>query len=142
MIADNILVFVPPAVLFAVAAGTYYDMAAGRLLVGAGKAVMIGIVAVYLNDCSNQVHSGTEDAYNKPHRPVPAGLATENGLARRYWCAMVLCTLIDCIFGVWLWALLLEISIFVPYRWGTPRSYLWWKPAYNFAGTFLLPATG
>jgi 4-hydroxybenzoate polyprenyltransferase len=142
MIADNILVSVLPTVLFAVAAGTHRDVATGRLLAGVGKAIVIGVIAVYLNDCSNQVRSGTEDAYNKPHRPIPAGLATADGLARRYWGAMVVYILIGWIFGVWLWALLWEIAVFVPYRWGSPRSYLWWKPAFNFSGAFIPPATG
>ncbi|MFE6163246.1 UbiA family prenyltransferase [Streptomyces sp. NPDC056486] len=142
MIADNLLVSVLPTVLFAVAAGTRYGLPAEVRLVGVSQAVALGLLAVYINDCSNQVHSGTEDAYNKPYRPIPAGLATAHGLARRYWLITTVYLLAGWVFGVWQWTLLWAVAVFLYYRWGSPRHYIWYKPAFNTSGALFPPASG
>ncbi|MFE9768153.1 UbiA family prenyltransferase [Streptomyces sp. NPDC005808] len=142
MIADNLMVSVLPTVLFAVAAGTRYDLPAGERLAGVGKALVLALLLVYINDCSNQVHSGAEDAYNKPYRPIPAGLATADDLVRRYWVVTALSILMAWACGVWQWALIFVAAVFLTYRWGSPRYYLWWKPAFNVSGAFAPPAVG
>jgi 4-hydroxybenzoate polyprenyltransferase len=142
MIADNLMVALFPTVLGAVAAGVRYQRPAEARLVGVGEAVVLALLAVYVNDASNQVDSGAEDAVNKPYRPIPAGLATPVGLARRYWAVMVIYALIGWVLGVWPWVLLWEATVFLAYRWGSPRHYLYWKPAFNFSGASLPIVSG
>jgi 4-hydroxybenzoate polyprenyltransferase len=142
MIADNLLVALFPTVLGVVAAGARYHRPAEARLVGVGEAVVVGLLAVYMNDASNQAGSGAEDALNKPYRPIPAGLATPAGLARRYWAATVVYLLTGWILGTWLWVLLWAATVFLTYRWGSPRQYLYWKVAFNLAGSLLLTASG
>jgi 4-hydroxybenzoate polyprenyltransferase len=142
MIADNLMVALFPTVLGAVAAGVRYQRPAEARLVGVGEAVILGLLAVYMNDASNQAGSGPEDALNKPYRPIPAGLATPAGLARRYWSALVIFTLIGWVLGAWLWVLLWDATVFLTYRWASPRSYLYWKVAFNLSGALVLTASG
>jgi 4-hydroxybenzoate polyprenyltransferase len=142
MIADNVMVTLLPTVLGAVTAGVRYHRPAETRLVGVGEAVVLGLLAVYIFDTSNQVDAGEEDALNKPYRPIPAGLATSAGLRRRYWWATVVYTLIGWLLGVWLWVLLWEAAVFVVYRWGSPRSYLYWKVVFNLSGALLVTASG
>jgi 4-hydroxybenzoate polyprenyltransferase len=134
MIADNLMVALFPTVLGAVTAGVRYQRPAEARLVGVGEAVVLALLAVYVNDASNQVDSGAEDAVNKPYRPIPAGLATPVGLARRYWTVMVIYALIGWVLGAWPWVLLWEATVFLAYRWGSPRHYLYWKAAFNLSG--------
>ncbi|MGW5334188.1 UbiA family prenyltransferase [Streptomyces bauhiniae] len=142
MIADNLLVSLLPTVLAAVAAGSRHGLPVGERLTGIGKAALLAVLLVYINDCANQVHSGAEDAHNKPYRPIPAGLATASGLARRYTVVAALSLLTGWAFGVWQWVLIFAIAVFLAYRWGSPRHYLWWKPAFNLTGALAPPAAG
>jgi 4-hydroxybenzoate polyprenyltransferase len=142
MIADNVMVSVFPTVLGAVAAGVHYHRSAEARLVGVGEAIVLGLLSVYMNDASNEVGSGAEDALNKPYRPIPAGLATPAGLARRYWSALVIFTLIGWILGAWLWVLLWDATVFLTYRWGSPRYYLYWKVVFNVSGSSMPIAYG
>ncbi|MGW5334186.1 UbiA family prenyltransferase [Streptomyces bauhiniae] len=142
MIADNLMVSVLPTVLFAVAAGSHYGLPAGERLAGVGKALVLALLFGYIADCSNQVHSGAEDAHNKPYRPIPAGVATANSLVRRYWVATAMTILVTWACGVWPWALIWVVTVFLAYRWGSPPYYLWWKPAFNTSGAFVGPVVG
>jgi 4-hydroxybenzoate polyprenyltransferase len=142
MIADNVMVAVAPPILFAVAAGIHYRLPAGALWAGVGKAAVLGLLTIYLIDSSNQVHAGTEDAHNKPYRPIPAGLATSVGLAHRFWFAMPIYLLLGWAFGAWPWVVLWQVALVAAYRWGTARRYLWWKPFFNISGAASTLAVG
>lgn len=142
LLVSDLLVSIPPPVLFAVAAGMHYGLSPGRLLAGIGKATLVGLLALYVSDTANQAHAGAEDAYNKPHRPIPAGLATAESLTRRFWTAMPLYTLAGWAFGALPWVLLWQVAVVLHSRWGSPRFYLYWKPFFNLAGVAVAPATG
>ncbi|OMI84715.1 hypothetical protein BSZ07_36135 [Streptomyces sp. M1013] len=142
MNADNLLVALPPTVLFAAAAATHNDLPTEALLTGVGKAAVVGLLALYVFDCANQIHGGTEDAYNKPYRPIPAGLATASGLTRRLWLVMPIYTILGWVVGALEWVLLWQATVVLHYRWGSARHYLWWKPFLNCAGLIFPLATG
>ncbi|MFG3134059.1 UbiA family prenyltransferase [Streptomyces tendae] len=142
LMASNFLVAVPPTVLFAVAAGAHYSLPFERLLAGIGKATLVGLLALYVSESANQAHAGVEDAYNKPHRPIPAGMATAEGLTRRFWMAMPFYTVAGWAFGTLPWVLMWQVTVVLHYRWGSPRLYLYWKPFYNIAGASAPLATG
>lgn len=142
MIADNLLVASVPPVLFAVAAGAHYNLSAEARLAGIGKAVVLGLLFNYVFDATNQAQDSMEDVYNKPYRPIPAGLATADGLMRRFWLAVPVYTLLGWILGAWLWVLLWQIATFLAYRWGAARYYLWWKSPFNIAGSVTSLAAG
>lgn len=142
MMADNLFLCVFPTSIFAVAAGSYLHLPAVELLVGVGKATILGLLFVYLNESSGQARSAAEDAHNKPYRPVPAGLITGGGLALRFWLAMPVYTLLGWAFGAWPWVLLWQATLVAHPRWASSRHYLWWKPLFNISGAIASFATG
>jgi 4-hydroxybenzoate polyprenyltransferase len=142
LLGNDVGVVFVPTILFAVAAGTHRGLAAGGVLAGVGKAALLSLLFTYVFDCANQAHSGTEDAHNKPYRPIPAGLATEHGLVRRFWLSMPVYTLVGWAFGEWLWVLLWQATVLVQYRWGSSHYYLWWKTPSNIMGTVTTLAAG
>ncbi|MEU1050729.1 UbiA family prenyltransferase [Streptomyces sp. NPDC005897] len=141
LVADNLLVALPPTVLFAAAAATHNDLPTEALMTGVGKAAAVGLLALYVFEYVNQIHGGTEDAYNKPYRPIPAGLTTAAGLTRRLWLVMPIYTLLGWAVGALPWVLLWQATVMLHYRWGA-RYYLWWKPFLNCAGLVFPLATG
>ncbi|MFG3134070.1 hypothetical protein ACGFZU_41065 [Streptomyces tendae] len=58
MVADNLLVALPPTVLFAAAAATHNDLPTEALMTGVGKAAAVGLLALYVFECVNQIHGG------------------------------------------------------------------------------------
>ncbi|QRP42975.1 UbiA family prenyltransferase [Amycolatopsis sp. FDAARGOS 1241] len=142
MIADNLIAGLLPPIVFSLAASVHGGLPAAELLVGVGKAAVLGLLFSYLTDSSNQARSGEEDALNKPYRPIPAGLATAAGLARRFWVAMAICLLLAWVFGVWPWILIWQVVVVLQYRWPSPRHYLWWKPLSNLSYQVVVPAYG
>ncbi|OII63400.1 hypothetical protein BJP40_23880 [Streptomyces sp. CC53] len=72
---------------------------------------MLSFLYTYTFDAGNQAKGGTEDAHNKPWRPVPAGLVTERGLRVRYILANILYAYLGWRFGVLPWVLFWQATM-------------------------------
>lgn len=139
--AHNMMIVGPTSVLFSIAAGVHHDLPVGELLAGLGEATVLGLLSVYLLDSSNQVRSGEEDALNKPNRPIPAGLLTPAGMARRAWTSMAIYILLGWLWGVLPLVLLWSVAVIWNSRFAPPRYYLWWKTPQNIVATFVMCTT-
>ncbi|MBP2478490.1 4-hydroxybenzoate polyprenyltransferase [Crossiella equi] len=72
---------------------------------------VLSFLYTYVFDAGNQARGGLEDSINKPWRPVPAGLVTEQGLRVRYVVGNLLYAFLAWWFNVLEWALLWQVSM-------------------------------
>ncbi|KAL7920361.1 hypothetical protein ACQKWADRAFT_328807 [Trichoderma austrokoningii] len=103
--------------------------------------VMItGILCNYIFDIANQASSPEEDYFNKPHRPIPAGLISIDQAMTRWILAWTLGPLyVYSCFGTWATLHLLHFQAltFACYVW--PRWYPWFMRNYFASfGYFIL----
>ncbi|MDQ7730155.1 UbiA family prenyltransferase [Halomonas sp. SpR8] len=142
MVRDNLPIGIFPVSLFALSSGIGEGLSGADILENASKALVIGFLFAYVYDSWGQIHSLKEDAFNKPYRPIPAGLATPQSLQQRAWIGSVLYIVMVWLLGLWVWALLWPFIIVVQSRWAPERGYLWWKPVSNYICQVLMFATG
>jgi len=127
LLADNVSAALVPGLLCTAAAGVHYRVGgpgmAARLAVSAG----VFLLYSYVFDASNQARNAAEDRVNKPHRPIPSGLATSHGLLRRFWAGMAVYTLVGWFAGILPWVLLWQAVIVGLNLLSKPRHYIFVK---------------
>lgn len=83
MLADNLLASSVPPLMFTLTAALRFNLGAVRSIHALAISVVWSALFLYVFDASNQAVGTTEDAHNKPYRPIPAGLTTVSGMRRR-----------------------------------------------------------
>ncbi|MBT2207720.1 UbiA family prenyltransferase [Actinomadura sp. NEAU-AAG7] len=127
MTIDNLLVNIPPSLIFALGACLRAHLGAVQTAEHAGMIILLQMLFGYVFDASNQSRDTDEDRINKPHRPVPSGLITPAGARRRFWCVMPVYTLVGWAMGVVEWVLLFQAVVTFLNLLCPPRAYLWCK---------------
>ena len=142
MIGNNLAIGLLPTISFAVAAGLRAGLPNTAVLIAAAKAVVIGVLFAYIYDVIGQAHSGEEDSLNKPHRPIPAGLATVDGLMVRSLVVLSIFPILVWLLDVWPMVLFWPLCALAHARWLPPRFYIGWKLISNGAYPVLAIGTG
>jgi hypothetical protein len=131
---DNAAAAFAPGLGFTAAACAHYGVRGAPLAGDLAASVALFALYLYVFDASNQAAAGQEDRVNKPHRPIPTGLATPTGLMRRFWPAMAAYTLLGALTETLAWVLLWQAVVIGLNLLARPRDYLWVKPVAMFAG--------
>ncbi|ASF12196.1 hypothetical protein NBRGN_101_00070 [Nocardia brasiliensis NBRC 14402] len=136
LVIDNAVAAFVPGPLFTAAACAHYMVRDTTLIALIAVSAVVFFLYHYVFDTSNQATAGPEDDANKPYRPIPAGLATPQGLMRRFWVAMALYTALGAVSGILIWVLLWQVTVIGLNLFARPRDYLWTKPIAMCIGTF------
>jgi 4-hydroxybenzoate polyprenyltransferase len=127
LLADNVSAALVPGLLGTAIASIHYRVGgpgmAARLAVSAG----VFLLYSYVFDASNQARQAAEDRANKPHRPIPSGLATSRGLMHRFLAGMAVYTLVGWFAGILPWVLLWQADIVGLNLLSRPRHYIFVK---------------
>lgn len=135
LLADNAIAAFPPGLMFTAAACAHRGITGWALAPPLATSIVLFAFYSYVFDASNQATYAIEDRANKPYRPAPRGLLTPRGLLARFWCAMVLYTLLGWVTGTLIWVLLWQVTVIGLTLVARPRDYLWNKPIGMFTGT-------
>lgn len=130
MLADNVwIVAIPGVVVSITAAHATAGASPVRLAIG----LLWSILLAYAFEAANQAVGADEDALNKPHRPIPIGLATPKGMWLRayisfslYIAAGAFGGVISFVVSILYIALIIWVYLLAPKRW-----YYCWKPVVN-----------
>lgn len=141
LIRDNLTISITTVPLVSLSAGIGAGLNSTEISESVGKAIGIALLIVYIFDCCNQAKSSAEDARNKPYRPIPAGLATPQGIQLRGWIATALYILTVWLFGLSPWVLLWPFITMVQFRL-PERGYIWWKSPTNVVHLVVMPFIG
>ncbi|WP_171076248.1 UbiA family prenyltransferase [Streptomyces sp. YIM 121038] len=127
MAANAPAAFLSP-VLFTAVACVHHHVGGPATALHVAVSTLWFALFLYVFDASNQVRGATEDALNKPYRPIPSGLLTPQALMRRFWCAMLLYALLGLVTATLLWVLLWQAATVVLHFVSAPRIYFAVKP--------------
>ncbi|WP_338767836.1 UbiA family prenyltransferase [Nocardia vulneris] len=126
-----------PGVLFVCTACQYCKLSGVETIEKIAIGVVVFFFYDFIFDAGNQTErrATEEDAINKPHRPIPAGLVTRQRLRQRFWIGMAIYTTLGALLGVLPWILLWQATVLWLY-YSRPRDYIWVKPIAMFSATF------
>jgi 4-hydroxybenzoate polyprenyltransferase len=89
------------------------------------KICVLSVGFQYSLDIVNQRTGVTEDAANKPYRPIPSGLLTIRGADTRWTAAWIIFPLLSYVlsgYNVMLWALVWQVEVGFCYVWPKPNN--------------------
>jgi hypothetical protein len=136
LLADNSTA-IAVGMLFTAVACVHYRAGPRTMLADISLSAALMACFLYVFDSSNQARGAREDSLNKPHRPIPRGLATERGLFARFWAVMVFYPLLGLATGTLMWVLIWQATIIALNLLSAPRHYVIVKPLSMFVGMFV-----